>query len=79
MEITLPFNVNLDDFEQTVTIVVYVLVGILACIILHTLYKILSCGVCLVRCLTCPCRACCSTKKDKEKEQLLGAPVTRYP
>ena len=72
MEITIPFNVDLDNFEQTMTIIVYILVGILACIILNTLYKILSCGVCLVRCLTCPCRACCSTKKDKEKEQLLA-------
>lgn len=80
MEITIPFlSDSMDELQQWITILFYFLIIVVVYIVFSTLYKILSCGVCLVKCLTCPCRTCCGAtyhREDTLERRPLNPPVT---
>ena len=63
---------SMDELQYWFTVIVYILMGIVVFIILLTIYRILSCGVCLMKCITCPCR-CLLKKKEipSDKKNLL--------
>jgi hypothetical protein len=63
-------SASMNDLQYWFTIVIYILMGIVVFIVLYSLYKILSCGVCLMKCITCPCR--CLFKKKKTKEEKIN-------
>ena len=65
-------NNSMNDLQYWFTVVLYILMGIVVFIVLYSLYKILSCGVCLMKCITCPCR-CLFKKKEipSDKKNLL--------
>ena len=64
---------SMNELQYWFTVIVYILMGIIVFIILLTIYRILSCGVCLMKCATCPCRCLCKKKKTKDssKDNLL--------
>lgn len=66
-------NNSMDELQYWFTVVVYVLIGLVGFLVLYTIFKILSCGVCLLKCVTCPCRCLCKKKKKKDtsKDNLL--------
>ena len=72
MEIDLPGLTDLNDSMTAIqywfTVAAYVFMGVGALLVVYIIYKILSCGVCLLRCVTCPCR---SRKKREETTNLL--------
>jgi len=72
MEIDLPGLTDLNDSMTAIqywfTVAAYVFMGVGALLVVYIIYKILSCGVCLLRCVTCPCR---SRKKRDETTNLL--------
>ena len=72
MEIDLPGLTDLNDSMTAIqywfTEAAYVFMGVGALLVVYIIYKILSCGVCLLRCVTCPCR---SRKKRDETTNLL--------
>lgn len=70
-------NDSMNDLQYWFTIVLYVLMGCIGLIILYSLYKILCCGVCLIKCVTCPCRSLFKNKtndssKDDQQKNLLS-------
>ena len=72
MEIDLPGLTDLNDSMTAIqywfTVAAYVFMGVGALLVVYIIYKILSCGVCLLRCVTCPCR---TRKKRDETTNLL--------
>jgi len=72
MEIDLPGLTDLNDSMTAIqywfTVAAYVFMGVGALLVVYIIYKILSCGVCLLRCVTCPCR---SRNKRDETTNLL--------
>ena len=72
VEISLPELSELNDSMTAIqywfTVAAYVFMGVAILIVVYIIYKILSCGMCLVRCATCPCR---SRKKREETTNLL--------
>ena len=72
VEISLPgfseFNDYMTAIEIWFTEADYVFMGLAVLIVLYKIYKVLNCGACLVRCVTCPCR---SRKKRDETANLL--------
>lgn len=72
VEISLPgfseFNDSMTAIEYWFTVAAYVFMGLAVLIVLYIIYKVLTCGACLIRCVTCPCR---SRKKRDETANLL--------
>lgn len=64
-------NDSMNELQYWVTMVIYILMGIVVFIVLYSLYKILSCGVCLMKCITCPCRCLFKKNTKEEKRNLL--------
>lgn len=65
---------SMTELQYWFTIAVYIICGIVIVIFLFTIWKILSCGVCMAKCVTCPCRYICSGKKKEipsDKKNLL--------
>lgn len=72
MEINIPGMSDLNDSMTAIqywfTVAAYVFMGVAVLLVVYIIYKILSCGVCLLRCVTCPCR---SRKNREETTNLL--------
>jgi hypothetical protein len=72
VEIDLPGLSGLNDSMTAIqywfTVAAYVFMGLTVLIVVYLIYKILTCGACLVRCMLCPCR---SRKKPEETTNLL--------
>lgn len=65
---------DMNHIQQWFTIAVYVIIAICICIILTVIYRILCCGVCLVKGVYSPFACLCRRRKS---ERLLGAdPLT---
>lgn len=72
VEINIPLLDQIDnDLQSWTTTAFYIVIGIVATIVLCALYKILSCGMCIIRCMMCPFRLCRENGPSPEKDNLL--------
>lgn len=63
------FNDSMTAIQYWFTVVAYVFMGVAVLIVVYLIYKILSCGACLLGCLLCPCRS--RSKRKEERDNLL--------
>ena len=71
---------DMDEIQYWFTIAMYVVFGIFVLIILLVLYRILCCGVCLVKGVYSPFGClwrCCNRKKEERLLPKDGDPITR--
>lgn len=68
---------DMDEIQYWFTIAMYVVFGIFVLIILLVLYRILCCGVCLVKGVYSPFGCLCNRKKEERLLPKDGDPITR--
>jgi len=79
MDISIPgladLNHSMTEVQYWFTVAAYVFMGVGIILVGCLIYKVLSCGACIVRCLLCPCR---SRKRKEERDNLLRYDSINY-